>query len=150
VPASGKGAAQRGKGASEGVAKAKKGAKKATAAAPAKDGGGQQGDGGKKRKKGGDGGGEKKEPRGASIKAVARDGKVTLESKQQRTKRRKKGYLDVRKERQQEKKIRKRQMEEDEDADLQYDHRRFFDEVAYEPPKLAMEKSKKFYKNSTR
>ncbi len=55
----------------------------------------------------------------------------------------------MRKERQQEKKNRKREMES-EDADLQYDQRRFFDEVAYEPPKLAIEKAKKFYKNSTR
>ena len=31
------------------------------------------------------------------------------------------------------------------DADLEYDERKFFDEVAYEPPQLAMQKSKEFY-----
>lgn len=75
-----------------------------------------------------------------------RNGKLVLE--QIKKKKKKKGYLDIRRE----KKIAKRQrkMQPDEDEDLRYDHRRFFDEVAYEPPKLAIEKSKLFYNNKGR
>ncbi len=82
--AGGKGAAA---AKSEGDAKLKAkndGNKKAAGA-----GAGQQGGDGKKRKK------PEKEPRGATIKSVAQDGKVTLESKQQRMKRRKKGYVHL-------------------------------------------------------
>lgn len=75
-----------------------------------------------------------------------RNGKLVLE--QIKKKKKKKGYLDIRRE----KKLAKRQrkMQPDEDEDLRYDNRRFFDEVAYEPPKLAIEKSKLFYNNKGR
>ena len=76
---------------------------------------------------------------------AARDGKVRLERTKAQGKK-KKGYLQLRKEKKLEKKLRKKQaMQDDEDADLKYDERKFFDEVAYEPPQLAMQKSKEFY-----
>ena len=76
---------------------------------------------------------------------AARDGKVKLERTKAQGKK-KKGYLQLRKEKKLEKKQRKKQaMQDDEDADLKYDERKFFDEVAYEPPQLAMQKSKEFY-----
>ena len=57
-------------------------------------------------------------------------------------------YLDIRKEKKQQRKQRKQ--EENEGSDVEYDNRRFFDEVAYEPPKLAIEKSKKFYNHNNK
>lgn len=57
---------------------------------------------------------------------------------------RKKGYLDVRKERKQAK--RRKRAEDASDDDLGYDSRAFFDEVAYQPPGIALQRAKALVK----
>lgn len=78
------------------------------------------------------------------FKNKAKDGKMILEQGS-KNKKKKKGYLDLRRQRKQEKRKKAMTQGFDEDDDLKYDSRRFFDEVAYEPPDLAIQKSKLFY-----
>ena len=117
-----------------------KGSKPTASASGGSDKAAIKGDGAKRGK------GKRKAPEADDIFAratKAKDGKVTLASGGVQ-KKKKKNYLQRRKEKKEAAKQRKKSMD-DEDANLQYDQRRFFDEVAYEPPTLAIQKSKAFY-----
>ena len=117
-----------------------KGSKPTASASGGSDKAATKGDGAKRGK------GKRKAPEADDIFAratKAKDGKVTLASGGVQ-KKKKKNYLQRRKEKKDAAKLRKKSMD-DEDADLRYDQRRFYDEVAYEPPTLAIQKSKAFY-----